>query len=81
MSEKFGDIVAEVLKGSGASKETLQLWQEIGKWYEEGGPEAVEERITEKIKEIEAEAKKITKRLKKEVPTVKKKRKRKRRRR
>lgn len=69
------DIVFKNLKDSGADSETLELWKSITQWYEEGGPEIVEEGIIKKMKGIKSIANKQLKETKEVMPTKKKKRK------
>jgi hypothetical protein len=76
--EKFVDIVAKSLKASGADSETLELWKSITQWYEEGGPDVVDEGIMSKAKEIKGVAAKQLKETKEAMPKKKKKRKTKR---
>jgi len=67
------DLVLKDLKNSGADPETLGLWKSISMWYEEGGPDVVEEEITKKIKEIKTIARKQLKETKEIMPKKKKK--------
>ena len=67
------DIVLRDLKISGADLKTLELWKSISKWYEEGGPNVVEEEIMKKIKEIKSIARKQLKETKEIMPKKKKK--------
>jgi hypothetical protein len=67
------DIVLRDLKKSGADLETLELWKSISRWYEEGGPDIVEEEIMKKVKEIRSFAKKQLKETKEVMPKKKKK--------
>ncbi len=69
------DMVCKDLKDSGADRETLELWKSIVQWYEEGGPEVVEEGITKKMKEIKGIARKQLKEAKEVMPEKKKERK------
>lgn len=69
------DIVFKNLKDSGADSETLELWKSITQWYEEGGPEIVEEGIIKKMKGIKSIANKQLKETKEVMPPKKKKRK------
>jgi hypothetical protein len=68
------DMVRKDLKDSGADKETLELWKSITQWYEEGGPDVVEEGVMKKVKEIKSIAKKQLKETKEVMPSKKKKR-------
>ena len=72
---KLVDIVLKDLKDSGRDSKTLELWKSITKWYEEGGPDVVEEGIINKMKEIKGVATKQLKETKKVMPKKKKKRK------
>jgi hypothetical protein len=67
------DIVLRDLKISGADLKTLELWKSISKWYDEGGPNVVEEEIMKKIKEIKSIARKQLKETKEIMPKKKKK--------
>lgn len=51
MSE-FCDQVKVKLIESGATPETIALWESISEWYTDGGPDAVNEGIKELIKDI-----------------------------
>lgn len=72
---KLTDIVLKDLKDSGADSKTLELWKSITQWYEEGGPDVVEEGIMDKMKEIKGVATKQLKETKEVMPKKKKKRK------
>lgn len=69
---KLTDIVLKDLKSSGADTETLELWNSITQWYEEGGPDIVEEGIMEKMKDIRSIANRQIKETKEVVPKRKK---------
>lgn len=69
------DMVMSDLKNSGAEPETLELWNSIAKWYEEGGHDVVEEGIMKKVKEIKSIARRQLKEAKEAMPEKKKKRK------
>lgn len=69
------DMVLRDLKDSGADLETLELWKSIAQWYEEGGPDIVEEEITKKMKGIKNIASKQLKETKEVMPKKKKKKK------
>lgn len=69
------DMVLNDLKNSGADRETLELWESISLWDEEGGPDLVEEGITKKMKEIKSIAKKQLKETKEVMPKKKKRKK------
>ncbi|MEM4730109.1 MAG: hypothetical protein QXH42_10185 [Thermoplasmata archaeon] len=71
----FMDMVQKNLENSGADKETIELWKSIVQWYEEGGPDVVEEGIKEKIKEVKKIARKQYKEIKEVMPSQKKKKK------
>lgn len=47
-------IVLKDLEVSGCDTDTITLWNEIEKWYSEGGPDRVEEEITSKLNEIKS---------------------------
>lgn len=69
------DMVLKDLKDSGANPVTLKLWKSIAQWYEEGGPDVVEEGIIKKVKNIKTIARKQLKEAKEVMPEKKKKRK------
>jgi len=74
-------MVFNDLKDSGADPETLELWKSIGQWYEEGGPDTVQEGLTKKVKEIGKIARKQLRETKQVMPKKKKTRKKKKKRR
>jgi hypothetical protein len=69
------DMVQKDLKDSGADTETLKLWKSITEWYEEGGPDVVEEGIMKIVREIKTIARKQLKETKEVMPLRKKKKK------
>uniref|UniRef100_A0A7V3KND8 Uncharacterized protein n=1 Tax=candidate division WOR-3 bacterium TaxID=2052148 RepID=A0A7V3KND8_UNCW3 len=69
------DIVQQALKDSGADTETQELWKSIIEWYEKGGPDAVEEGIRQRVREIKSIARKQFKETKEVMPLRKKKKK------
>lgn len=70
-------MVLKDLKVSGADLETLELWKSIAQWYEEGGPNMVQEGLTKKVKVISSIAKKQLRETKQVMPKKKKTRKKK----
>jgi len=75
MSKKFVDVVAKGLESSGVDSKTLELWKSIAQWYEEGGPDFVEDGIMKKVNEIKSIARKQLKETKEAMPKKKRKRK------
>jgi len=68
-------MVLKDLEDSGADPETLELWKSITQWYEEGGPDMVQESLTKKVKVISSIAKKQLRETKQVMPKKKKSRK------
>lgn len=68
------DMVLKDLKNSGVDAKTLELWKSITQWYEEGGPDVVEEGIIKKVREIKSIARKQLKEAKEIMPEKKRKR-------
>jgi hypothetical protein len=66
------EMVKKSLLDSGADSETLELWESVTEWYEEGGPDAVEEGIGKKLKGIRSIASKQLKETKEAIPKTKK---------
>ena len=73
--EKLIGMVQKILKDSEADNETLELWKSIAQWYEDGGPDAVEQGITKKVKEIKSITKKQLNKMKEVMPKKKKRKK------
>jgi len=72
-------MVLRDLKDSGADPETLELWKSIAQWYEEGGPDMVQEGLTKEVKDIGKIARKQLRETKQVMPkkkTIKKTKKR-----
>jgi len=65
-------LVAKNLEDSGADKETIELWTNIEKWYNEGGPDRVNKGVTAMMNEIKKVANKQIKETKQIIKQKKK---------
>ncbi len=51
MSELHSRVTADLEK-TGAEPATIELWEKVCSWYDEGGPSVVEENILATLKEM-----------------------------
>jgi len=68
-------IVSDELRNMHASDDSLKLWEGIFKLYTEGGQEAIESNIDDRIKKIKSALQKEKKEFKEVAPKIRKKKK------